>query len=91
MGYFGSGTKLLGIRIEYKDQTIGVRFMADKTKVAPLQSVSVPRMELMGACLGVKLAQSIIKALSVSVLHIIFRFDSTSVLWWIRGYIVAEC
>ena len=74
------------LRTEYKEKTISVRFVAAKTKVAPLQSVSVPRMELIGACLGVKLAQSIVKALSISVLYVTFWLDSTSVLWWIRGY-----
>ena len=60
------------LRTQYKEQTIAVRFVAAKTKVAPLQSVSVPRMELMGACLGVKLAQSIVKALSISMLQVTF-------------------
>ena len=55
------------LRTEYKEKTIAVRFVA-----APLQSVSVPRMELMGACLGVKLAQSIVKALSISMLQVTF-------------------
>ena len=45
------------VRMEYKNQTVSVRFVAAKTKVAPLQSVGIPRMELMGACLGVKLTQ----------------------------------
>ena len=81
-GAYGAVTYL---RTEYKEQTIAVIFVAAKTKVAPLQSVSEPRMELMGACLGVKLAQSIVKALSYSMLHVTFWLDSTSVLWWIRG------
>ena len=43
------------VRMEYKDQTVSVRFVAAKTKVAPLQSVGIPRKELIKACLGVKL------------------------------------
>ena len=74
------------LRIECKDQNIAVRFVAAKTKVTPLQSVNVPRMEFTGACLGVRLAQSIVKVLSISMLHITIWLDSNSVLWWIRGY-----
>ena len=74
------------VRMEYKDQTVSVRFVAAKTKVAPLQSFGIPRMELMGACLGVKLTQSVIKVLLVPMQHVVLWCDSTSVLWWIRGH-----
>ena len=72
--------------MEYKDQTVSVRLVATEPKVAPLQSVGIPRMELMGACLGVKLTQSVIKVLLVPVQHVILWCDSTSVLWWFRGH-----
>lgn len=74
------------IRIEYEDQTVSVGLVAAKTKVAPLQSISIPRLELMGACLGNKLAQSIIKVLLIPIQCVIFWSDSTNVLWWIRGH-----
>ena len=74
------------VRVEYKDQTVSVRLVAAKTKVAPLQSVGIPRMELMGACLGVKLTQSIVKVLLIPIQYVVFWCDSTSVLWWIRGH-----
>ena len=74
------------VRMEYEDQTVSVRFVAAKTKVAPLQSVGIPRMELIGACLGVKLTQSVIKVLLVPMQHVVLWCDSTSVLWWIRGH-----
>ena len=74
------------VRMEYKDQTVSVIFVAAKTKVAPLQSVGNPRMELMGACLGVKLTQLVIKVLLVPMQHVVLWCDSTSVLWWIRGH-----
>ena len=74
------------VRIEYWDKTVSVRLVAAKTKVAPLQSVGIPRMELMGACLGVKLTQSIVKTLLIPIQYVVFWCDSTSVLWWIRGH-----
>ena len=61
-------------------------FVASKTKVAPLQSLSIPRLELMAAVLGKRLALSIAKILNIDRKLITFWTDSTSVIWWIRGY-----
>ena len=47
------------VRTEYNDQTVSVNLAAAKTKVTPLQSVSIPRLELMRAHLGSKLARTI--------------------------------
>ena len=74
------------VRTEYNDQTVSVILAAAKTKVTPLQSVSIPRLELMGAHLGSKLARTIANVLSIPKQHMIFWSDSTDVLWWIRGY-----
>ena len=37
------------IKVEYKDGSSSIRLVAFKTKVAPLHSISIPRLELMGA------------------------------------------
>ena len=74
------------VRTEYNNQTVSVILAAAKTKVTPLQSVSIPRLELMGAHLGSKLARTIANVLSIPKQHMIFWSDSTDVLWWIRGY-----
>ena len=63
-----------------------ISFVASKTKVAPLQSLSIPRLELMAAVLGKRLALSIAKILNIDRELITFWTDSTSVIWWIRGY-----
>ena len=59
-------------------------FVASKT--APLQPLSIPRLELMAAVLGKRLALSIAEILNIDKEFITFWTDSTSVLWWVKGY-----
>ena len=73
-------------KTEYQDETTSVCLVASKSKVAPLQSMSIPRLELMGAVLGSKLAQTIASVLTVEKNSITFWIDSGCVLYWIRGY-----
>ena len=68
------------IKVEYKDGSSSVRLVASKTKVAPLHSITIPRLELMGAILGNRLAKSVANALSVDTGLITFWTDSANVL-----------
>ena len=74
------------MRSEYIGRKVSLSFVTSKTKVAPLQSLSIPRLELMAAILGKRLALSIAEVLSIDRELITFWTDSTSVIWWIRGY-----
>ena len=74
------------LRSECENGDIVVRFVASKMKVAPLQSISVPHLELMGAVLGKRLALSVAKTLMINKPSITFWTDSISVLWWVKGY-----
>ena len=47
------------VRHLYKDGTLTCLLVASKSHVAPLQAISVPRLELMAAVAGLKLAQTI--------------------------------
>ncbi|CAC5424074.1 unnamed protein product [Mytilus coruscus] len=72
-------------RHEYKSGTISTRLIAAKSRVAPLTSVSITRLELMAAVLGLRLALSVKHALEVHEDNMTFWSDSMNVLYWIRG------
>jgi hypothetical protein len=50
--------------------------------VAPLTSISIPRLELMAAALGLRLAVSVRQALEVSEEHLVFWSESMNVVHW---------
>ena len=63
-----------------------VRLVAGKSKVGPTkQRMTIPRMELMGALIGARLAARIVKEHSIQITARVFWCDNKSVLHWIRG------
>ena len=59
--------------------------MASKSGVAPLQAVSIPRLEFMAAVAGLKLVQTVGQVLGIDESKWVFWSDSMDVLYWIRG------
>ena len=57
------------VRYQYKDGTVSTSLVASKTRVAPLSATSIPRLELMGAVLGLRFALSIAKVLKIACSH----------------------
>ncbi|GFY09514.1 uncharacterized protein TNCV_4321931 [Trichonephila clavipes] len=68
------------------DSRVSEILVRAKSRVAPLKLLSIPRLELMACCVGVRLVNSILKALNMPDLKVTLWSDSTTALWWIKEY-----
>ena len=72
-------------RYSYQDGSISTNIVAAKTRVAPSKALSIPRLELMGAVIGLRLSKRISSVMDLKMNQLVFLSDSLNVLWWIRG------
>ena len=72
-------------RCQYEDGSVSTNFVAAKTRVSPNIATSIPRIELMGAIVGVRLTTGISEILGVKMTNSTFWSDSVNVLWWVRA------
>lgn len=72
-------------RHAYADGTITTRLIASKTRLAPVKTLSIPRLELMGAVIGLRLSKQVCSALNVEESSVTYWVDSLNVGFWIRG------
>ena len=72
-------------RCQNGDGTISTNIVASKTRVSPNIATSIPRLELMGAIVGMRLTTRISDVLGVKMEKVTFWCDSVNVLWWVRG------
>ena len=73
------------VRCSDENGFISCNLVASKSKVAPLVATIIPRLELMGAVIGLRLTESISSALEIPMTQATFWTDSMNVLWWIKG------
>jgi len=77
------------LRVIYESGEISTKFIASKSKVVPIKQQSIPRLELLGACLMVKLVENVTNVIQQSlkdlVIHRYYWVDSMAVLCWVRN------
>ena len=73
------------IRMVDAQGNIHVSFVFGKSRLVPLKSVTIPRLELMAAVIAVNVDSMLRRELTVSILQSYFWTDSTRVLAYIRN------
>ena len=73
------------VRWEKQDGTFEIRFVAAKSRVAPLKKLTIPRLELQAAVLASRLSKSIQEESRLDFEEIIYFTDSKIVLAWIQS------
>ncbi|KAJ0169346.1 hypothetical protein K1T71_015230 [Dendrolimus kikuchii] len=88
-GYCDASDRAYGavayLRVRNDDGKYKVSLIAAKTRVAPVKSLSLPRLELCGAVLLSKLLNQVSEATRIPKENIFAWTDSTIVLSWLQG------
>jgi hypothetical protein len=70
---------------KYNDGHVSVSLVLARARVAPIKAVSIPRLELMAAVLGMRLGFRVATQLELNVEEAIFWSDSMDVICWLHG------
>lgn len=73
------------IRTTSSQDQITTRLLCSKSRVAPLKSIALPRLELCGALLLAQLTSKVLKSLRIPIRQIYYWTDSVIVLHWVKA------
>lgn len=72
------------VRTTDLDGNVTIRLVQSKTKVAPIKRLSIPRLELCGAHIAARLAETVLNEFSNQINDCHFWTDSEIVLIWLK-------
>ena len=72
--------------VEYKNGDASSKLVVAKIKVAPLATISIPRLELMAVLLSLHLANTVAEVFKIYQMNVNYWTDSIIVLWWVRNH-----
>ena len=80
-----SNTAVVYARHVYEDGNITARLIMSKSTLEPLKAVIIPRLELLGALIGLRLTRQVCSALKIPTNGVTYWVDSMIVGYWIQG------
>ncbi|XP_065182586.1 uncharacterized protein LOC135813418 [Sycon ciliatum] len=73
------------VRAEYPDGHVRISIALARARATPLKKVTIPKLELRGAVLGVQVSAAISEALHIPMSEHNFWTDSMNVVHWVRS------
>ncbi|GFW97596.1 integrase catalytic domain-containing protein [Trichonephila clavipes] len=70
-------------RCEFNTGSVTVQLLQARSRITPMKTITIPRLELMAATIGARLFSSVKHALKISNIKTYFWTDSSTVLTWI--------
>ena len=78
-------TAVVYARHVYEDGNITARLIMSKSRLSPLKTVSIPRLELLGALIGLRLTRQVFSTLKIPTNGATYSADSMNVGYCIQG------